>query len=47
MKPKIVDGPNKSEQEEEFSGLAKIIAIGIIPNEWYIPNPQDLKKSLK
>lgn len=31
MKPKIVDGPNQSKQEEEFSGLAKIFAIGIAP----------------
>ncbi len=31
MKPKIADGPNKSQREKEFSGLEKIFTIGIAP----------------
>jgi len=31
MKPQITDRANQSKQEEEFSGLAKIFAVGIAP----------------
>ncbi len=31
MKPKIADGPNKSQRQKEFSGLEKIFTIEIAP----------------